>query len=76
MTEVSETRRTTIELPSPLAFRLDGVLEWGMRRQVFTKLTEMLVELIEKRGRQAVFMLLAGRLEFKLVERKPDDQDT
>lgn len=72
MTDLPQTRRTTLELPSKLAAQLDTYIDWGMRKAVFTRLSEALIDLIERDGKIQIYLLLAGRMELRLKERKDE----
>ena len=66
MTEPSEIRRFTIELPAEMGARLDASTDYGMKKILYTKLTQMLLEVIDKHGAPGLHLILAGAMEFRL----------
>jgi len=70
VTKPSDSQRISFELPADVARRLDAHIDWGLKSAVFCRLSTMLADLLDRRGKVALGYILADSISFKLKDEK------
>ncbi len=68
------TRRFTIEVPLDVYRKIDPHLAWGLKKLLYTKLTSMAAEVIDKHGEVGLHLILSGAFELKLNRKALKDE--
>ena len=55
------------------AEKLQKLLPWGVKCHVVEKVIDMVIELIEEHGEHVIGFILEGKIGFKIVEDKRDE---
>lgn len=68
MTQPSLKARWSVEVDRDLNRRLDEVIPWGLKSEVFRRLVILLVESIERDGKIVLGAVLAGDVRLQIKE--------
>lgn len=62
--------RLSIDISEEQDAKLRELVPWGLKKQLFSKVIDELIELLEEHGEMAIGALLAGKIRFLDIMKK------